>query len=546
MISVNLRSNKFVFDCSIALIAIYLLATPDARAVDSPKNQTAANKTSNKQLSQGESMSLTASERALAAKLGFDIHVFEILKERLNCQFYDLTDNDDLPEFQRHSVLDRAPLLEADKDNYLKIKEEYPELAEIVDQALGLYVQRKNDRPAGPTAPRQDPMEAMRKKLGDEKYKRFVKLNNEIEPLRPLLEQELKQMMRAQGHGGALFWNMGPEVYESDAACDAAIAKVKELVAGKTLKNPEVYKPQVKLGIRYKENGANKYSSEPRLDALRPILEPLGYRITDDASIDLKTRQFASKQDADKFMMDAGCKPDLMVLAQQKAAKYIGIHPVLDSDYKDPQIVKILVCQATPFLIGTDSKGLDAMAKQMMDLHVAQKQTPMDPKDANSILKNVVRPMLGGFGSGEMRLEPGTTVQKLGDRRWQLDTPARYTATSTIRIATIMKAPQGSTGFELVKAAGTNGINSSIDNDDVIDKLKYWDSKYGVTVLEANGDSLKIRFKNLPDDLSELCSEIFFFCSEMELSEDENRNAAIMRSMARRLRETKTQSFWWD
>ncbi|MBK7836742.1 MAG: DUF4253 domain-containing protein [Candidatus Obscuribacter sp.] len=109
-----------------------------------------------------------------------------------------------------------------------------------------------------------------------------------------------------------------------------------------------------------------------------------------------------------------------------------------------------------------------------------------------------------------------------------------------------MKAPKGSTGFELVKAAGTNGINSSIDNDDVIAKLKYWDSKYGVTVLEANGDSLKIRFKNLPDDLSELCSEIFFFCSEMELSEDENRNAATMRSMARRLRETKTQSFWWD
>jgi len=543
LISVNLRNKNLLFDCSAAFIAVCLLAIPDVRAVDAQKIPAAANKTSNKELSQGKSMSLTASERALAAKLGFDEQVFEILKERLDCQFYDLTDNDDLPEFQRHSVLDRAPLIQADKDNYLKIKDEYPELAELVDQALALYVQRKIQRPSGPPP---DPMEVARRKLGDEKYKRFVKLNKVIEPLRPLIEQELKQIMKAQGHGGALIWNMGPEVYESDEACDAAIAKVKELVAGKTLKNPEVYKPQAKLGIRYKENGAFKYSSEPRIDKLRQTLEPLGYRITDDTSIDLETKQFASKQHADKFLTDAGCQPELMHLAQQNAAKYIGIHPVLDSDYKDPQIVKMLICQATPFLIGTDSTGLDAMAKQMMDLHDAQKQITMDPKDANSISKMFIRPMMGGFGSGVMRLEPGTTVKKLGDRRWQLDTPARYTATSTIRIASVMKAPKGSTGFELVKAAGTNGINSSIDNDDVIAKLKYWDSKYGVTVLEANGDSLKIRFKNLPDDLSELCSEIFFFCSEMELSEDENRNAATMRSMARRLRETKTQSFWWD
>ncbi|MBK7836743.1 MAG: hypothetical protein IPJ49_03415 [Candidatus Obscuribacter sp.] len=124
-------------------------------------------------------------------------------------------------------------------------------------------------------------------------------------------------------------------------------------------------------------------------------------------------------------MTDAGCQPELMHLAQQNAAKYIGIHPVLDSDYKDPQIVKNLICQATPFLIGTDSTGLDAMAKQMMDLHDAQKQITMDPKDANSISKMFIRPMMGGFGSGVMRLEPGTTVKNLviGAGSWilQLD-----------------------------------------------------------------------------------------------------------------------------
>jgi hypothetical protein len=87
LISVNLRNKNLLFDCSAAFIAVCLLAIPDVRAVDAQKIPAAANKTSNKELSQGKSMSLTASERALAAKLGFDEQVFEILKERLDCQF---------------------------------------------------------------------------------------------------------------------------------------------------------------------------------------------------------------------------------------------------------------------------------------------------------------------------------------------------------------------------------------------------------------------------------------------------------------------------
>ena len=98
----------------------------------------------------------------------------------------------------------------------------------------------------------------------------------------------------------------------------------------------------------------------------------------------------------------------------------------------------------------------------------------------------------------------------------------------------------------MVRAQVTNGLNYGIDNEGVIEKLKYWDKKYGVTVIEATFEGMKISFRTLPDDLSELCTEFFLFCPDLEMSDDEHSNAARMREMADGLRKTKVMSFWWD
>ncbi len=100
--------------------------------------------------------------------------------------------------------------------------------------------------------------------------------------------------------------------------------------------------------------------------------------------------------------------------------------------------------------------------------------------------------------------------------------------------------------FRLVRAMKTEAINHDLSTDAIIAKLSEWDKKYGVTVLEASGNSVKIRLSKLPDDLSELCSEYFMFCPNDFVYTDECANAAAMREFAEHIRETHEVSFWWS
>ena len=144
-----------------------------------------------------------------------------------------------------------------------------------------------------------------------------------------------------------------------------------------------------------------------------------------------------------------------------------------------------------------------------------------------------------------VRLQPGTKVTKLGPNHWLFDTPARYEAIAQIKLATVIKIPKGDFGLDLVRAHGTNGLNYGIDNDMVVERLKKWNSQFGITVLDAGADRMTVAFQKLPDDLSELLTEKFLFDPETELSDDETRNASIMRDAARRLRESRQLSFGW-
>jgi hypothetical protein len=145
------------------------------------------------------------------------------------------------------------------------------------------------------------------------------------------------------------------------------------------------------------------------------------------------------------------------------------------------------------------------------------------------------------------RIEPGSTVEKIGERRWRINRPARYAAKAESCVASVMKVGKGSSGFNLVEKQGTNGANYNISAPMILAKLKQWNEKYGVNVIEAKNDMLKISFKKLPVDLSELCTEMFLFCPDLiDMHGSEQENAAAMRQFADELRKTKVVDFWWD
>ncbi|MDZ4836329.1 MAG: DUF4253 domain-containing protein [Candidatus Melainabacteria bacterium] len=141
------------------------------------------------------------------------------------------------------------------------------------------------------------------------------------------------------------------------------------------------------------------------------------------------------------------------------------------------------------------------------------------------------------------RVPPGSTVSKISFNHWKVDAPECYTARLHKRLAFISKTRDK---FELIRSLGTYAPNYSITNEMVLDQLKSWDKKYGVKVLSAGGDCIEIELENLPNDMSALCTESFHFCGELELTDDENMNAAIMRDLAARIRKSKKMNFWWD
>src|SRR5688572_1314962 len=65
-----------------------------------------------------------------------------------------------------------------------------------------------------------------------------------------------------------------------------------------------------------------------------------------------------------------------------------------------------------------------------------------------------------------------------------------------------------------LKAEQTNGCNYRVSNDDVIERLQEWDTKYGIEISDIGGDSVTVHFKTVPDDTGPLAAEIYKFCPD--------------------------------
>lgn len=266
---------------------------------------------------------------------------------------------------------------------------------------------------------------------------------------------------------------------------------------------------------------------DQRMAALRASLQELGYRINVATRRDSRT--FKSREDAVKYLQECGTVIDGLRLSVTPAGSYESIYPVHEEDFNNLETKKILMRQDNPLFM--DEKAIDQLAPIW------------NGRSIGSMLSNFMgTDQIYGF-----RIEPGSTVEKLGQRRWRINRPARYVANAEPCVASVIKVGKGSSGFNLVVKQGTNGANYNISTQMILSKLKQWNEKYGVNIIEAKSSSLKISFKKLPDDLSELCTEMFLFCPDLiDLQGGEQENAATMRHFAGVLQKTKVIDFWWD
>lgn len=481
----------------------------------------------------GESkVPLTAEEKEIAAKLGFDEAVLALIKESLNAEFGIVSaDTDEAnsrqqeqPHVFRGDEHPTAPLIEKDLANYKKIAQDYPELADIVNQQIEWRAEDRRKKAIESIVAEKGNTDDLRRQ---KRYFDFCHQNG------AQLQQYLDDLRKENNLTGNQFITLSSPDFTSDEAVDKKIAEMQGLLKNIVLRDE--YKSKSILGIRYKCDGWGMFGPDKRVDKLQMQLDSLGYKISPIMRSPSVAKMFETREEAIAFLASYGIKQfDGLSMSEQRAQKYEGIYPIdYKKDTQSQEDLRTLILQSSTFLDKSDTKSLDELGADLK----ARLQLPEK-------VKTEMGAMMGADRG--MRIEPGTIVKKIGERRWSLDRPARYEARATIKIATAMKMPKDDFGIELVRSQGTNGLNYSVDNDMVIEKLKKWNKQYGISVLEASHDSMTVKFKNLPDDLSELVTEYFLFDPEMEVHGTEQYAASVMRETAKKLRQTHTLSFWWD
>lgn len=87
----------------------------------------------------------------------------------------------------------------------------------------------------------------------------------------------------------------------------------------------------------------------------------------------------------------------------------------------------------------------------------------------------------------------------------------------------------------------TNEANYGFDTEEIIEKVKKWDSLYGIEIKGIDRDWIYIIFKKLPSNLNNLSKEIYKFCPETV-----EQGLGSISSLKMLVQERKEVVLWWD
>lgn len=433
-------------------------------------------------------MQLTQEEKDIAHKLDFDENVLLILKKELGATFGIAKSGGleaaDLSFIQPDNFGPR-PILPKDKDNYYAIAKQYPELGPLVSEILRTYEPIRN-----PITDNEDQKRRRIAQIGQASYEREEKLWQTLKPYTPLFRQLLNDRMPEKHRDrGVMFLETPQEALDSDEGLQKAINDALETIKGHTLRkeNQGTYQ----LAIKFNKMCNLLGPPDALFLKVSKQLEELGYNLSEKHAIH-EEKVFETKEEANEFLRNHGTPTDdKLFLWTEPASQNVVIYP----------------------------KHTDSAGKM--------------PTDMSEMYINVRR-----------EIPPGAKVTKTKDRNWLIDSPARYTARALTRVALITKRDPDSNGIELVKNQHTNG--SGLSNEDIIKKLTDWHTAYGITVIDATRNSLKIKFTRLPDDLDALCMDCILIGMSPISSDDEHENASRMREFAKRLQNTRELFLQFD
>ena len=98
--------------------------------------------------------------------------------------------------------------------------------------------------------------------------------------------------------------------------------------------------------------------------------------------------------------------------------------------------------------------------------------------------------------------------------------------------------------YEIIRLKQTAGPNYDIDNARLIAKLKDWDKRYGIDIMGADTDWVRIRFLSLPKDLRAFAQEVHDFSPDV-IDQGVNQDIDCPEDLVASIRKTKRLYLWW-
>src|SRR6476620_7773975 len=90
-----------------------------------------------------------------------------------------------------------------------------------------------------------------------------------------------------------------------------------------------------------------------------------------------------------------------------------------------------------------------------------------------------------------------------------------FHATKTRTTPTSMTANTTNDPFAAIREAETSAPNFDLDNAEIIDHLKQWQSLCSFVVKGAEGDRIEIEFTTLPNDMDAFARDLYDFCPDV-------------------------------
>ena len=95
--------------------------------------------------------------------------------------------------------------------------------------------------------------------------------------------------------------------------------------------------------------------------------------------------------------------------------------------------------------------------------------------------------------------------------------------------------------FDALRIMGTNGINYDLETKHVLQRLKAWDKKYGLTIVGAGMDWVQASFKAKPSPMLPFAREVYKFCPDVV-----DQGTDTVEKLAEEMARSNSLYLWWD